>query len=354
MHPRIFTLALILAAPFAAPLRAWDFDGHRMVNRVALASLPKEFPTFVQDAAAIDRVVYLANLPDRWRNVDPWLQQTGPSWTDHFCDLEQLPAAGLDARTVPSLRLDFALVFAAGRLAHAENFPAIDQTKNAAHTREWPGFLPWAITEWYQKLRSAFAYLKAYQEVGGTPAEIANAQADAIYAMGVMGHYVGDGAQPLHTTESHHGWVGDNPHGYTTDYAIHSWIDSGFIAKAGIKVENLLPRASPVEPLALPAESPTRDPFFTVAMDYLIAQNALVEPLYQLEKAGKLAVGDQPVVPEGREFIEARLLTGGQMLARIWLTAWRTAPVDTYLRTQLAKRQAPATVQPAPAPVKTP
>ncbi|MES1167982.1 MAG: hypothetical protein ABUL61_02310, partial [Oleiharenicola lentus] len=46
-----------------------------------------------------------------------------------------------------------------------------------------------------------------------------------------------------------------------------------------------------------------------------------------------------PVSAEGRAFIEGQLLTGGQMLGRLWLTAWKTAPVDTYLRTQLAKRQ---------------
>ena len=39
--------------------------------------------------------------------------------------------------------------------------------------------------------------------------------------MGVMGHYVGDCAQPLHTTKHHNGWVGENPHGYTTWPGLH-------------------------------------------------------------------------------------------------------------------------------------
>jgi hypothetical protein len=334
----------------ATVLFAWDYTGHRIVNTLALASLPPDFPAFVREPDNAARVVYLANVPDRWRNVDPWLRQSGGSWTDHYLDLEQLPDAGLDPQTVPSLRLDFALAFAAGRAAHADRFPPIDPAKNQDHTREWPGFAPWAIAEGFGRLRSAFGYLKAYQEVGGTPEEIANARADVLYAMGVLGHYVGDCAQPLHTTVHHNGWVGPNPAGYTTWPGFHSWIDGGFIAKAGIKAEDLLPRVAAAEPVPLPVRPDGRDPVFVAAMDFVIAQNAFVEPLYRLEKEGRL--GDEqektdrtrphsgPVDPVGRAFIEERLLTGGQMLGRLWLTAWQAAPTDVYLRSLLARRQA--------------
>ena len=61
---------------------------------------------------------------------------------------------------------------------------------------------------------------RRFEQYGGTPEEIANAQADFIYVMGVMGHYVGDGSQPLHTTMYFNGWVGDNPNGYTTQYDV--------------------------------------------------------------------------------------------------------------------------------------
>jgi len=343
-------LSLLVLLPLAAP--AWDQEGHRTVNVLALAALPADYPAFVREPANAARIAYLASVPDRWRNVDPWLKQSGSSWTDHFLDIEQLADAGLDAGTVPSLRYDFAVAFAAGRAAHADRFPPIDPAKNIDHTREWPGFAPWAITEWTQKLRSAFGYLKAFQEVGGTPEEIANAQADAVYVMGVLGHYVGDCAQPLHTTVHHNGWEGANPNDYTTWRGFHSWIDSGFITKAGITAADLVPRARPVEPIAFGPRADGRDPIFVAVMDYVIAQHQLVEPLYRLEKEGKL--NDElektdrtksfpgPVSAEGRAFIEGQLLTGGQMLGRLWLTAWKTAPVDTYLRTQLVKRQGAA------------
>lgn len=347
-----FRVGLLAALAFAPAVDAWDHPGHRMVGQVALASLPKDFPNFARTPASAERILFLVNVPDRWRNIDPWLRQAGPSWTDHYFDIEQVADAGLDLQNLPSLRYDFAVAFAAGRAAHADNFPPIDPAKNTDHTREWIGFAPWSITEWYQKLRSAFSYLKAYEEVDGTPEEIANAKADVVYAMGVMGHYVGDGAQPLHTSKHHAGWVGENPSGYTTWAGFHTWIDSGLINKSGITYADLVPRLSVAEPLAVAPRADGRDPFFVVALDYLTAQNQLLEPLYRLDKAGLLGNREQPVAPEGRAFVEGQLLTGGTMLARVWVTAWKTAPIDTYLRTQiLGKRQMTAGT---PAPAATP
>jgi hypothetical protein len=349
--------SLLLATLVAAPASAWDHVGHSTVNQLALAALPKDFPDFVHQPDAAERIVFLANVPDRWRNVDPWLKQVGPSWTDHFLDIEELSDAGLDPHTVPSLRYDFVVAFAAGRAAHPQNFRPIDPARNTDGTRQWPGFAPWAIAEWTHKLRSAFGYLKAFEEMGGTPAEIANAREDVLYTMGVLGHYVGDCAQPLHTTANYNGWYRENPHGYTKWNGFHSWIDSGLIAKAGINAAALKSRVRAAE--ALPAITPAdgRDPIFVAAMDYILANHQLVEPLYRMEKDGKLGnpvvgkdgvvqVADRPVPPEGRAFIEDRLVTGGGMLAKLWVTAWKSAPVDTYLRTQLAKRQ--GLPQPAP------
>ena len=346
---------LSLALLAVVSVRAWDYTGHRTVNQLALAALPADFPAFVHDPAAEERIAFLAGEPDRWRNVpDLIMRQSGGSWADHYCDMEQIPNAGLDFATVPSFRYDFIVAFAAGRAAHADKFPAIDPAKNSDHTREWPGFLPWAATEYYTRLRSAFMYLKVFEELG-TPEEIANARADAIYVMGVMGHYVGDGAQPLHTTIHHDGWVGANPGGYITTGGIHSWVDGGIIGKAHITTASIVARVVPAQPISLAPRPDGREPVFVALTEYLVAQNKLVEPLYQLEKEGKLGndkvtVGadgkavheSRPMTNEARGFVEGQLLKGGEMLASIWVTAWRNAGPDTYLRAQLLKRQAAA------------
>ena len=342
MYSRSFHLAAcatLVAALIPFNAQAWDYEGHRIVNQLALASLPREYPQFVHAVAHAERVAFLGGEPDRWRNApDLPLKQSGGSWSDHFCDLEYLPAAGLNLDTVTSFRYDFIVQFAAGRAANAKNFTPIDPARNLDHTAEWPGFAPWAITEYFGRLRSGFSYLKVFEELG-TPDEVMNAQANILYVMGVMGHYVGDLSQPLHTTKHFNGWVGDNPKGYTTARGLHSWVDGGIIAKAQIRAPQLLPRITPAQLIPLGARADGRDPMFVAVFEYLRAQHRHVEPLYQLDKDGKLGQGERSLADEARIFIETRLTEGAQMLGAIWLTAYRSAGPDTYLRSALIKRQ---------------
>lgn len=339
------SLVLVLGVlPGALP--AWDYPGHRMVNQLALASLPAEFPTFVREPANAERIAFLAGEPDRWRNTEDAPLKHANSM-DHYFDIEHLPEAGFDPLTIPATRQTFAAQYAAGRATNPTGYPAFDQAKNQDRTREWPvGFAPWAIAENYGKLKSAFSYLKTFEECGGTAEEIANAQANIVYVMGVMGHYVGDAAQPLHTTKHHHGWVGDNPQGYSAWYGIHSWIDGGFIAKAGISLDGLVGRVTPAQPISFATVPDGRDALFDAVVRYFLKQHEQVEPLYLLEKAGEFKPETAATNVKGRAFIEGQLLEGGKMLGAIWLTAWRAAPIDTYLRGELAKRQAAAAVQP--------
>ena len=346
-RPLAWVAALVVSLQ---PVFAWDYEGHRIVNRLALAGLPADFPAFVREPAAAERIAFLAGEPDRWRN-DSDLPIKHYNGLDHYLDLEQLAYAGLDADTVSPLRYEFAAAFAAGRAAHPERFPAIDPTKNTDHSREWCGFLPWSITEYYGKLRSAFSYLQTFR-VAGTPAEVADAGANVVYLMGVMGHYVGDGAQPLHLSVHHNGWVGDNPHGYTTSSKFHGFIDGGFIAKAGITYDSLASRARPAGSLFEAGAVSPRDPMFDAVMRYLKAQNERVEPLYRLEKAHKFDTEPPADSSEGRAFIEEQLLRGGEMLASVWVTAWKNAALDPYLRAQLEKRAAGSTPAPTTTAVK--
>ena len=330
-----FTLLAALGA-FNFNVSAWDYEGHHAVNELALASLPANFGGFELASALKNRIAFLAGEPDRWRNVDdlPLKHVNGP---DHYIDLEDLKLFGLTPETLPILRYDFVADIVRARAAHPEKFPAIDPDKDADHTRELNGFLPWAITEYYEKLKSDFSTLKALQQYGGTPEEIANAQADIVYVMGVMGHFVGDGWQPLHTSVHYNGWVGDNPKRYTTRQTFHAWIDGGYFRKTGgIKFETLVGRIQPAAHIANAGEP---DGMFRNTMAYLVAQNKCVEPLYEMEKNGQLT-GEGDKGMEGVPFLEGQLVKAGQMLGDIWLTAWLDAPEDTYLEKQLQQRNA--------------
>ena len=73
---------------------------------------------------------------------------------------------------------------------------------------------------------------------------------------------------------------------------------------------------------------------FKAVIAYIVAQNKLVEPLYQMEKDGKLS-GEPGKGMEGVAFLDGQLVKAGQMLGDIWLTAWLEAPEDTYLERQM-------------------
>lgn len=332
----ILAVSVVLLAPTGAS--AWDYNGHRIVNQVALAALPKDFPAFVRKPANVERIAFLAGEPDRWRNLPADQPLSQASGMDHYFDVELPVLAGLNIAKLPARRYEFVALYAAGRTANLAKFSPIDERFNTAHTREWCGFLPWAITESYERLRAAFSYLKTLEELG-TPDEIANAQANVIYYMGIMGHFAGDAAQPLHTTHHDHGWVGPNPKGYTTWTGIHSWIDSGLIDKAGIAFPDLASRVAPATALSTLAREDGREPVFVAAVDFIVAQNRLVEPLYQMEKARQLGSRtEETPSAEARAFVEKQLLAGGEELGSLWLTAWNNVVADTFLRNALVKR----------------
>jgi hypothetical protein len=329
--------ALVLGWLAASQALAWDYEGHRIVNQLALASLPTNFPAFVRQPATAERIAFLAGEPDRWRNTPdlPLKHFNGP---DHYIDLEQLTEYGLKPESLPPLRYDFIAALGVARKMHPENFPAIDASRNEDHTRELVGLLPWALAENYSKLKSGFSYLKAFEENGGTPEEIANAQQNIVYIMGVMGHYAGDSSQPLHSTIHHHGWVGQNPNHYTTESSIHSWIDGGFFRKiGGANLKELSSKVRTAQLLTLNQHPAEPSQVFQAGLEFIREQHRQVEPLYELYKDGKLS-GEGEKGTEGRAFLEAQLLKAGQFLGDIWYSAWQQAPADSYLKSQLAHR----------------
>ena len=143
--------------------RAWDYEGHRLVNQIALASLPADFPAFALTPEAKERIAFLAGEPDRWRNTTdlPLNHVNGP---DHYIDLEQLDDYGLDAASAARICVMISSrnwPWRARRIR--KNFRRLIPTGTPTTRRELVGFLPWAIMENYDKLKSAFPYLKTFE-----------------------------------------------------------------------------------------------------------------------------------------------------------------------------------------------
>ncbi|MDB6054658.1 MAG: hypothetical protein JWN25_2181 [Verrucomicrobiales bacterium] len=334
MNARAFVLITLVVSTTLA--KAWDYDGHRMINQTALQCLPTNFPAFVKTTEAVERIGFLAGEPDRWRNtgVLPFKHVNSP---DHFFDLEDIDPYHLSVASLSHFRYEFVGQMAAARLAYPSNFPAGEIPRNEDKTKNLVGFLPWTMNEYFGKLQSSFSYLQAYMEAG-QPEEIINAQQDVIYVMGLMGHYVGDSFQPLHTTRHYNGWVGDNTNHFTTNTTFHAWIDGGYVHKIGISPDDLKKRIRPAQRLGENAAARAGSDLFPVFMNLMVEQHKNVVPLYQLNKTGALADAGLPG-SEGRDFLTKQMADASSFLADVWYTAWVTAPPDNFLKSQLMRRK---------------
>ncbi len=212
---------------------------------------------------------------------------------DHYIDMERVSDIG----EFPVGRYDFI------RWCYAKRVRMLDYPND--YLPEKIGFQPYITAEVYERLKVAF---RQYRESKAKGQSTAGAEADAIFYAGWLGHYVADGANPLHTTIQHNGWVGPNPNGYTTA-KIHWPVESDFINK------NL----DKVDPVGMVKAPNAITDAFHQYISYLKEQFALVEPLYQLEKRGGFANGGND---EGREFMRKQFAKGAQELVNLWYTAW--------------------------------
>src|SRR5260370_33756489 len=57
-----------------------------------------------------------------------------------------------------------------------------------------------------------------------------------------MGHYIGDGSQPLHGRIHDDGWEGPNPNGYTRDPKVHGRFESQYVDAISFLEEDTLSR----------------------------------------------------------------------------------------------------------------
>ena len=256
-----------------------------MVNRLAASSLPADTPEFLRSEAAIAEIEYLGPEPDRWRSAaEPELNAAQSP--EHFINLEPADALG----PLPRNRLDFeAKVFASGQRP------------------EKIGLQPWEATEIWERLKSA---LREYRHLSATGQNTQDVEQAAIFYAGWLGHYVGDAAQPLHTTIQYNGWVGPNPNGYTTAHTIH-WQFEGPWIGANIQIPQVQPKMTP--PRAIEGD------LFAAYVAYLRQTATHVEQVYQLEKAGGFTGAGSP---ESRDFAAARLAAGASMLRDMIYTAW--------------------------------
>ncbi len=312
LRPMFLVLAAALTASATPRAGAWDAVGHRAITWLALDGLAPDAPAWLRaDAAKNHMTGWQAAEPDRWRN-NRGIHMRHENGPDHYMDAEDLENYGLTLETLPRLRYQFVAAMAVARHVHPDRVQPANPKLDPAGEQEWPGFVLHAIMEHHAKLTSSFKTLRTLEKIND-PArapQLEMARANVMFHLGVLSHFVGDTAQPLHTTRHHHGWIGDNPEGYTTDRGIHAYIDGGVIGHHKITYHTLVPGR--IAPPAWPAEADVWDQ----VVAHFKRSHDKVERVYQLEKSGAFKQA------EGRAFIEERLHDAAATLAALCNHAW--------------------------------
>ncbi len=290
---RFVVAAAMVPVMMVQPSLAWGGDGHRMINRLAAANLPKDVPAFLRNGNALDTMEYLGPEPDRWRNraEDELNAAQAP---EHFIDLEWADLIG----PLPKKRYDYIRALEKAQAAHPD-LPL---------TPEKVGLQPYVTEEVFERLKVG---MREYRGLLAAGEDTKPAETAILFYAGWLGHYVADGSQPLHVTIQYNGWTGPNPNGYTTEHKIHSQFESTFVS-ANITPANVAPLVAAAQPKVLTDE-------WTDYMAYLRHTGTLVEKTYQIEKAGGFSGAG---TPEGKAFTEERLAAGAIQLRDMIYTAW--------------------------------
>ncbi|MFO0856061.1 MAG: hypothetical protein U0640_01745 [Phycisphaerales bacterium] len=303
---------------------AWDGAGHRMVTRVALQGLDPSMPAWLKDEASIIAMADQAQTPDRWRSVSamsvPQLKHVNDP--DHYIDLEDLHDFGLELRSIPVLRYEYVKTLTAARAKPDFAGEPIDPKKDVAKTMEYPGFLPYATLESYGRVVSAFKVVRTLEAMKDPSREpqIEAAKWNARINIGQLSHYIGDAAQPLHTTRHHHGWKGDNPNGYSTENSIHGYIDGKILKLHDINDEDVKTKCDFGRTIST-------SEVWNESLTHIERSFKEVEPLYQLKKSGEMEQ------QKGKDFITSRLADASSQLSAMLETAWlESAPTPKEIQ----------------------
>lgn len=294
----------VVAALCLAPVTAsaWGRLGHLIVGELALKTLPEEVPAFLRSNQAVVDMGEYAREPDRSKGSGKIHDHNRDA--AHFVDIDD------DGRILGGP------MFTDMQPTRAEYETAL----RAAGTDSWKaGYLQYAMIDGYQQMVRDFAYWRVDVAAGKRAKGAKKAwykrdrvrrEALLLANLGNLAHYVGDGAQPLHVTSHYNGW-GDypNPEGFSTE-RVHQSIDAS-PALGGVTREAVLAE--------MPAARACDCTINKRVIDYLLASNALVTPLYRMIGQGAFTAGD----PRGAAFTTGRLAIGAAELRDLIVMAWR-------------------------------
>lgn len=302
-------LPLLVLQP--SPAHAWGERAHSVIHRAAVEAIPADGPVFLRQH--VDYIAASASLPDTWRGDSESFSKLAED-PNHGWFKEQFTFV----KPIPRSRHEFVLTLFKEYERIKDSDPETAQRTNV----RWTGTLPYAAMEAYGRLVVCMRTVRAMQAEGK---DSRFAEQNCAFQVIRLGHYIGDGAQPMHDSIHSDGWRGDNPKGYTRDRSVHGRFESRFVDGIGLTTKDIAGRIG--------APGRRDGDMFDAVLAFLDEAASQVETVYVLEKRDGFAnFADKDV----RELVYQRTAAGAAMLRDMICRAW----------TESATRPAP--VQPSP------
>jgi hypothetical protein len=287
----------MLLALLPNTVAAWGTSGHHVINLVAIRALPADVPAFLSAPNAVAAIEALGPEMDVLKGAgESFDRDEDPG---HYVDV------GDDHRIAGVVGLD----------ALPNDMEAYEKALESAGTNLYRvGYLPYTIADGWEQLRKDFAYWRAFSYLAAqADTERARVSFTAsqrlremliVHDVGVWGHFVGDGSQPLHVTI------------HFNDGGIHAPFEGPFVRDhvTVAAVARLVPPGGPRAPEALLSQRALLDDVGT----YLAATNAQEPQLYAI--AGRH--GFARATPEAIAFATARVADGARELRDLIVLAW--------------------------------
>ncbi|HEV2276212.1 MAG TPA: hypothetical protein VGR96_18710 [Acidobacteriaceae bacterium] len=294
-------IALALCSVILVPSCGWAWGkrGHSVIDSAALHALPVDGPVFLESYT--DWIAANAGLPDTWRSAsEPFLKiDEDPN---HGWFREEF--AFMPDKDVPRSRYEFVLALYNQYLKIRTSDPEGAAQMNV----RWTGTLPYAAVEGYERLVSGMRLLRRDR---AQKEDTRFVEMDCAFYVARLGHYIGDGGQPLHDTIYHDGWTGADPQGYTRDPKIHGRFESGFVDAIDLKPEDIAGRIGKFQ---------AHGDVFDALLQYLDTAGSHVEEVYQLDKRHAF---DNAADPQARELVYERTSAAAEMLRDLICMAWQ-------------------------------
>jgi len=279
MRKTTFLAIIFTICAFGSIVRGWHNPGHHAATSLAVATAKDEMPSFFVKGA--EMIAHCSLDPDAFTRPIAPPELTSAERSEHYFDLELV-----EGWKLPETRYEFLALCAVKKT---------DPTKI--------GLLPYAITEWTQRLSVALAEHRKWPDNPHIKSKC------LVYA-GIASHYAQDLCNPLHTTIHYDGRARKD--GSSPRSGIH------------LKTDALIGKTDHKRVTAAGLISPKRiERIFPVVMAELRRSNALVDKVYQLEE--ELPSLAEPLEPGGpvEQFAIERMRRAAAFTASLYVAAWR-------------------------------